>query len=452
MLAVGGAAVLAVVIGLLKISKVEVDAKRKGGPNDDPLNLDDLDGEGESVFDHLKESTEAELKYDYRASLRALEKAYDTAPENPTVMFKLGKVLSHLGETERAIGFFKDLIQSNPNDIKPHLELAKLHTKQGNFTEAERFADSAIKVDPNHESALKMQALVLTKKDDPEASKEVFQKLMTQFPQNPAYQKQYAQQLKRQKRWEEALQFYGELATQHPANRTEYDLECALIHFESRDFEQSVEKFRAVLESNGANALEERDGLKESYAASLSNMGAQLQTRGDLDQAEHLYREALNYDDKNPDIFFNYGKILVDTNKLAEAKEYFGKAIDVNPNDSESLYEMGRIYDKSNDLDQALDFYQRCLAANSQFGQAAFGVGTIYGVMGELEKSVEYLKKTINLEPSNVDAVYNLAVCYERMDEKNKAVKLYRKVLQMDNKHEDARNNLLNLKTELGIS
>ncbi len=448
---VGGLAVLAVIGALLKVSKVEVDAKASS-PNNDDFNLDDTEGDGESVFDHLKASTEAELNYDYRASLKSLEKAYDTSPQNPTVMFKLGKVLAHLGETERAIGFFKDLIQSNPNDIKPHLELAKLHTKQGNFTEAERFADSAIRVDPNHESALKMQALVLTKKDDPEASKDVLQKLMTQFPQNPAYQKQYVQQLKRQKRWEEALKFYGELAVQHPKNQTEYDLECALIYFESRDFEQSVEKFRAVMEAHGAEALDERDGLKESYAASLSNLGAQLQTSGDLEQAEQLYREALNYDDKNPDIFFNYGKILVDTNKLAEAKDYFGKAIEVNPNDSESLYEMGRIFDKSNDLDQALDFYQRCLAANSSFGQAAFGVGTIYGVMGELEKSVEYLKKTINLEPNNVDAVYNLAVCYERMDEKNKAVKLYRKVLQMDNKHDDARNNLLNLKSELGIS
>ncbi|MDH4378351.1 MAG: tetratricopeptide repeat protein [Vampirovibrionales bacterium] len=447
---IGGAVVLA---GLLAISRTEVKASSPGVSAKDILMDDEEEDEEASLNAALvkliTEGNAGEQRYDFTTAIEKFDDALKLEPSNPTLLYKLGKAHSQKGNLEKARQCLEKASALAPQQPKMQLVLAKVHMGLGDISAAKEATEKALSIDPRNEIALKMKALVYGQDPASTEGVDAIEDLMVSYPQNPQYKKQYLSALKQRRQWTEALEFCQRLINEDPANAVDYMIEQAHVYVEAGDYPNGLAKFQELVNNHSHEVLESRAGLKETYAACLCNQGVALQTQGQREQALTLYREALNVDDQNADIHYNYGKALMDNDDLSGAVEKFETALKLNAKDADSAYELGRIHDRRNNLEEAMGYYQQALDLSPLMGRAAFAIGTLYGVKESYSEAMNWLSKALKLDPGNVDTLYNLAVATERSGEKNKAVQLYRKVLELDARHQDAKNNLASLKKEL---
>jgi tetratricopeptide (TPR) repeat protein len=92
------------------------------------------------------------------------------------------------------------------------------------------------------------------------------------------------------------------------------------------------------------------------------NLGKLLRTRGDLDEAETLFREALRYNPQFPQAHYQLGVLLENRGHVDEASAELLKAAELDPNYADPHYALMRIYQKqgrTGDAERALATFKR---------------------------------------------------------------------------------------------
>ena len=64
----------------------------------------------------------------------------------------------------------------------------------------------------------------------------------------------------------------------------------------------------------------------------IINQAIQLHLQGNITEASKYYKQLINQGCNNPSVFSNYGAILYGLGKLQDAENLFRKAIELNPN------------------------------------------------------------------------------------------------------------------------
>jgi Flp pilus assembly protein TadD len=94
----------------------------------------------------------------------------------------------------------------------------------------------------------------------------------------------------------------------------------------------------------------------------LVNLAVLLVSQNEMEEAEKLLREALQYDAKMASAYYNLGQILEKQGKATEAIMALHQAIEIDPNYPEPHYSLSRIYQKQGEKEkaqQALANFQR---------------------------------------------------------------------------------------------
>ena len=140
------------------------------------------------------------------------------------------------------------------------------------------------------------------------------------------------------------------------------------------------------------------------------------------DKAISVYRDALEFNDLDEDIYLNLGDALSyygftwrDNNKLALAEAAYKKAIEID----------------------------------GYFSAAHQRLGALYRIKGFCDGAISEEKKAIFTDPSNFSAYYELGLAYEEKREAQKAIESYEKVLEIEPDFKKAREKLEHLKKKL---
>lgn len=84
--------------------------------------------------------------------------------------------------------------------------------------------------------------------------------------------------------------------------------------------------------------------------------------KGELEQAEKLYNDALKIYPRNYDISYNLGVIYLKKSEYLKAAEMFETAVSINPRDADAYYNLGVLYENFLDgQDKALKYYGKYL-------------------------------------------------------------------------------------------
>lgn len=143
----------------------------------------------------------------------------------------------------------------------------------------------------------------------------------------------------------------------------------ALAHYKRGELDQAEQLYRKSL------AINERLGRQEGIASAYGNLGVIYQDREDLDKAEQMYRKALEIDEQ-----------LGGPEGMANA---YGN--------------LGIIYGMQGKLDEAEQMHRKALAAFQRFGGQEgmanqYGnLGGIYQTRGDIEKTRELWTKARDL-------------------------------------------------------
>ena len=119
------------------------------------------------------------------------------------------------------------------------------------------------------------------------------------------------------------------------------------------------------------------------------------------------------------------GADLLSKGKVEQAIELFTKAIRHNPNSAFAFYNRGTAYALRVQLEPAIADYSEAIRIDPDFAYAFMNRGVAYSMQGRFGDALGDLNKAIDLKPSKVDPYYNRALVFTKLGQLVEAAKDY---------------------------
>jgi DNA-binding transcriptional MerR regulator len=119
-----------------------------------------------------------------------------------------------------------------------------------------------------------------------------------------------------------------------------------------------------------------------------------------FDEAEELYKRALELDPQLAIAFTNLGNIRFRRNDEAGAEELYRRALEIDERQPEAHYNLGYVMLERGEPRDAVAFFEKALAADPRFADAHFNVAMALEAIGEKARARTHWKRYLELEPS----------------------------------------------------
>jgi Tfp pilus assembly protein PilF len=291
------------------------------------------------------------------------------------------------GRWSDAEAFLYPLEPSHSECAAVVLDLARLRAAQGNQAEAERHFSRALIMAPDDAVAHALFArFQLSRGLRPQAARLVSQAL-TLDPECP-----------------EALVVQGKIMGDrgmYGDARAVLEKAVALAPDNAdAQHELGVWFFRVNLFDRAARHFESAVALNPFRTRSLDYLAISLETLGEGERAEEMYREALKLQARggsffDPTLDYNYGRFLLKQGRLEESRPYLDRAVALHANRRGPRYQRAKLHLAQGDYESARQDAERALALGKPGDvvldlQVYFLLTKIYTQLGEDEMAAKY--------------------------------------------------------------
>jgi len=172
------------------------------------------------------------------------------------------------------------------------------------------------------------------------------------------------------------------------------------------------------------------------------NLGAILQSQGQLEEAIRHLRAALSVSPHNPTVHNNLGAALQSLAKLDEAEQHFRRALTARPDYPDAHYNLGVLLLTREKAEEAADHFRAVLQARPEDEGARNHLGRALAAQGRLEEASQQFERALKEKPDFAEAQYNLARVLAQRGELARAAREFEKAVQLDPTSADMRNDL----------
>ena len=186
-------------------------------------------------------------------------------------------------------------------------------------------------------------------------------------------------------------------------------------------------------------------GKPEASTELAFRVAKKLQERGDLSDAEPLFRVVLAM---RPDHFGSLlalGSICALTNRLDDAKRYLTQAIAANKDAAEAHGSLGAVHTSAGDLNAAAACYDKALALAPDHPGIHYAYAMLLQSLGRSAEAIDHLRRAVSGRPDHIDAHFALGNLLYAGGQDAEAIECYFKVLQFNPRHPETHNNLGNV-------
>ena len=191
------------------------------------------------------------------------------------------------------------------------------------------------------------------------------------------------------------------------------------------------------------------DLLKPSKEQIISN-ALNLHLQGNIPEAAKCYQLFIDQGYLDPEVFSNYGVLLIGINKIEKAIKLFKKSIKLFPDNPLSFSNLGNIYRDIGNLNKAEFYMRKAIKINPNYLEANLNLGSILKDLNKLNEAEFYTRKAIDLNPQSLDAYNNLGTILIELGKIDEAKKVINKVFEMDSNNLLANCNMGIVLRELG--
>jgi TolB-like protein/Tfp pilus assembly protein PilF len=160
---------------------------------------------------------------------------------------------------------------------------------------------------------------------------------------------------------------------------------------------------RGVANTAGSKKIEEYSlkalRLDQGLGLAYAHLAANKSEKGRYEEAENLYRQAMEYEPGNAGILHGIGLTLRLQGRAPESVPYYDRAARLDPlsliiNESRGslLRDLGRFED-------AEIQYRNTLLIDPEFANTHWGLGTLYWSMGQPGQAIEWFENAVELTP-----------------------------------------------------
>ena len=131
--------------------------------------------------------------------------------------------------------------------------------------------------------------------------------------------------------------------------------------------------------------------------------------KGQLAEAEQMYRQALRWQPDQPDAYHLLGMLAAQLNRTGDALPLFERAIALNPMVPEYHANFGNALIIAGRIDDAQAAFARAISLRPDFPEALMNLATVQRNRGDLDEAERLLCQALILRPDWPDAQLNLA-------------------------------------------
>ena len=167
-----------------------------------------------------------------------------------------------------------------------------------------------------------------------------------------------------------------------------------------------------------------------------------LQTAGDLDAAEPLYRRVLEKQPRHAEALYLLGSLYAQQGRCAEALPLLDRALAVRPHFTEALNNRAVALKELGRLPEALAAYDAVLALRPGYAEAHNNRGITLQALGRWEEAAESYRQAHAANPSYIEPLNNLGIVLKDKNLLAESEAAFRQALAVNPTATDPLNNL----------
>jgi len=144
-------------------------------------------------------------------------------------------------------------------------------------------------------------------------------------------------------------------------------------------------------------------------------LGVVFVQRGQLAEGERLIARAIELDPNEPNAPYNRGGVLVDLQRFDEASASYDRAIALKPDYAEAFGGRGNALKGLKRYDEALASYDKAIALKPDYAEAFSNRGNALQELGRFDEALASYDAAIALKPGYAEAFSNRGVCLEKL-------------------------------------
>jgi tetratricopeptide (TPR) repeat protein len=231
------------------------------------------------------------------AARDALVTAVMIDSKQPEAYKRLAEIHAQLGEVEKALTLYQQVVEINPDDWEAHLAVAEIYTQQRDYEQGIVILEQALRKNPQEQKILAALAGVydcLGKSDDALAA---YQQALQIVPENRELLTNVARMYLYKNDYQKALQQYGKVLSLDPDD-FEANYNVGLLYLKmgensQQSSRQSGRQFQAEALQNFKTALPfllKATTLDTLHAGAYFNLGVGLTRLGETDKAAQAFK------------------------------------------------------------------------------------------------------------------------------------------------------------------
>ncbi|MGE0547527.1 MAG: tetratricopeptide repeat protein [Kofleriaceae bacterium] len=120
--------------------------------------------------------------------------------------------------------------------------------------------------------------------------------------------------------------------------------------------------------------------------------------RGDLDTAEHLFRQAIDLEPGMAAALTNLGNLVYRQGNIEEARSLYERSLEHDPGQPEARYNLGNLLDDLGHTDLAIAELRKVCAASPEFADAHYNLGLMLAQVGGTTQAKQHLERYLELD------------------------------------------------------
>ncbi len=371
-----------------------------------------------------------------------LKEAVSLAPENPEYAILYANVLTHLGQNEAAVeslavlqhdeqieklttawawvmsdtlyragsndGALKvldHLARRNPEDPRVDLNRGQVYYVKGDHESARKSIETCLSKQPeNNPGAYYELGRILEQLGDSEGAKEAYTRAVQQDEGNSEYLWKLGAVTLALGEPDEAIR-YLEMARSDAETFPEIYYVLGRAYQAARNREKAMECLKRFQQISGVDRKEEYDRIE---AGKLVGKGEDALNRGDTEEAEAFFKEALETNPGNWAANGYLAELYLGLNRLEQASQYIQKLREIDSNHPVGMYLAARYWYRQNDLERARQLAEQVRVERPSNPELRNLLGNIYFGLNMWEESFKEYRAAVALAPDRPEFRMNL--------------------------------------------
>ncbi len=195
---------------------------------------------------------------------------------------------------------------------------------------------------------------------------------------------------------------------------------------------------------------EAHEGKPERWTELAFQVARKLQERGELADAEKLYKAVLGSRPDHYGSLLALGLICASTNRLDHAKRVLRQAIRVNADGAEAHGSLGAVHNSVGEFTAAAACYDKALALAPDHPGIHYGYAMLLQSLARNAEAIEHIRRAVAGRPDHLNGHFALGNLLYADGKNAEAIDCYLKILQFSPRHAETHNNLANVYQKLG--